>query len=234
VTPAGPPPGATPGSGQWEVDTCDTLTQAQVDAASGPGIIWVSFAPGSTSTTVAVTPPSPAVLASQAAAELQLPSPTPAFSPTPSAFVNFPEWLWIDPEIWHPYSVTATAANALGSASATATATPIAVVWDMGDSPSPPTVCDGPGTAYDPALPASDQRPSCQHTYTLSSYGQPSSDGDPNAAAFPVTVSVQWQVDWTGSGGSAGTLPTVVTTTRTSLPVEQIQSALCTGSCPSP
>jgi hypothetical protein len=206
------------------------LTQAQVNAANGPGVIWVSFSQGQGPTSTAA-PPDPAVLGAQAAAELQLPSPSPSFSPTPAAFVNFPEWLWIAPSIWHSYSVTATATNALGTTSATATATPVAVVWDMGDS-TPPTVCDGPGTPYDPQLPAAAQRPPCAHTYTISSVGEPSPSANANDAAFPVTVSIQWQVSWTGSSGISGTLPEIVTSTDTSLRVEQIESELCAGSCP--
>lgn len=177
------------------------------------------------------TPPDPAVLAAQAAGELQLPAPPPEFSPAGVAYVNLPEWLWIDPAVWHPYSVTVTAANAIGSTSVTATATPVEVVWDMGDAPAPPTVCAGPGVAYDPDEAPSAQSTTCSHTYTESSAGQPTADGDSNDDAFPVTVNIQWQVQWSGAGAS-GTLPTTTTTTDTSLRVEQIEAVTCDGSCP--
>lgn len=232
ITPAGPPPGVAPGSGQWEVDTCDTLTQAQVDAASGPGIIWVSNTPGTSGPPKTAGPPSVATLAAQAEAELPLPTPTPSFSPAGTAYVNLPEWLWIDASIWHPYTVTAAATAGGVTVIATATAVPVGVVWNMGDNPTPPTDCAGPGTPYDPNEPAAEQHTTCEHTYTVSSLGQPTPDGNPNDAAFPVTVSVDWQVTWSGSGGATGTLPPVVTTAHTSLRVEQIESALCATSCP--
>lgn len=151
-------------------------------------------------------------------------------SPAGTGYVNLPEWLWVDPAIWHPYSVTVSASNALGTTSVTATATPVDVVWDTGDGAAP-TVCDGPGTAYDEAEPPTAQSTACAHTYTVSSLGQPSADGDPNDAAFTVTATVEWQVAWAGTDGSSGT-STLTTAAAAALRVEQIEAVTCDTTCP--
>ena len=43
------------------------------------------------------------------------------------------------------------------------------------------------------------------------SAGQPSPDGNPNDAAFPITATVTWSVAWAGPDGSAGALPSLTT-----------------------
>lgn len=178
--------------------------------------------------------PSPeAVLAARAAGHLTLPSPTLGMSPPGTGFVNFPEWLWIDPSLWHQYSMTVTATNAVGSTSVTATATPVDVVWNTGDATAP-TICYGPGTPYNLSEPPSAQRTACAHSYTISSIGQPSPDGNPNDAAFTVTATIQWHVRWTASNGATGTAPTLTTAASTRLRVEQIEAAICDTTCPPP
>lgn len=229
----GPPGGPNPG--EWQALVCNgtvALTGAIIDGVYEPVLRWVATNPATAP--AAAGPAAPAVLAAQAAAQLQLPAPTPGMSPAGTAYVNLPEWLWIDPAIWHAYSVTATAANAVGAATATATATPVDVVWDMGDRPTPDTVCNSPGVPYDEQEPPADQTTTCSHTFVTSSLGQPSPDGNADDAAFPVTVTLQWQVTWTASDGATGTLPTISTITRTTLRVAQIEAVTCTGTCPPP
>lgn len=227
-----PPPGANP-DGQWDAVYCAGLLFISGGVtASGqpsPAAIWVPLGQSPPAVTPA-TPPSGAVLAQQAIGELALPAPTLGMSPAGTGYVNLPEWLWVDPAIWHPYSVTVSASNALGTTSVTATATPVDVVWDTGDGAAP-TVCDGPGTAYDEAEPPTAQSTACAHTYTVSSLGQPSADGDPNDAAFTVTATVEWQVAWAGTDGSSGT-STLTTAAAAALRVEQIEAVTCDTTCP--
>ena len=117
-------------------------------------------------------------MALEAENSLRLPSPTGYFNPSGVSVVNLSTWFWIDAGLWHPYSVTAT----VGSVSATAVATPIAVTWSTGDGGV--TTCDGPGIPFEPEQPLSQQSTYCSHTYTTSSSGQPSPDGNPNDGAF--------------------------------------------------
>ena len=63
----------------------------------------------------------------------------------------------------------------------------------------PDTTCAGPGTAYDPRLPASAQHTDCSYTYTQSSALQP-------GHAYQASVTVTWTATWTGSGGAGGTV----------------------------
>ena len=158
----------------------------------------------------------------QAASELQLPTPTLTLSPSTTGYVNLAEWLWITSSMWHPLSTTAQACNAGGCVAATATATPSYVTWDTGDGSM--FTCNGPGTPYDPSLPATSQSTTCEHTYATSSAGQSSPDGNPNDAAFAITATITWTVAWAGPNGSAGALSSLTTRGVTSLKVAQIES----------
>lgn len=211
------------------MNTCDTLTAAQAATATGPNVVWVPYGQIPT-----VAPPDPAVLAAQASGELPLPTPSPSFAPASTGYVNFPEWLWINPSIWHPIVMTVSASNAGGTTTVTLTATPVDVVWNMGDTPTAPTVCDGPGIAYNTAIPARRQVSYCTHTYSMSSLGQPSPDGNPNNDAYPITISIQWRISWSGTGGASGSIPIMDSTARSTLRVEQIQSTRCSITCAQP
>jgi hypothetical protein len=145
-------------------------------------------------------------------------------NPSGAGDVNLAEWLWIDPSLWHPITTSATACNAGGCTTSSATATPEDVTWDTGDGGS--VTCAGPGTAYDLGEAASVQSTSCSHTYEESSAGQPSSDGNPNDAAFTVRAVVTWGVTWSGAGGAGGALPSITTQSSTTLRVEQIESII--------
>jgi hypothetical protein len=141
------------------------------------------------------------------------------FNPAGTAVTNLPTWLWIGPGLWHPYSVSAT----VGSVTATATASPVAVIWSMGDGGS--TTCTGPGTPYQSDLAASGQQTTCSHTYSVTSDGQPSLNGDPDDGAFHVTATIEWRVSWIASGApGGGALPDLTTESDTNLRVEQVQS----------
>ena len=175
-------------------------------------------------------PPVPAVdphaLALQAERSLQLPAPVLGLDPSGTSVVNLATWLWIDPSLWHAYSVTASA----GPVSATAVATPVSVHWTTGDGGV--ETCNGPGVPYDTEEPASGQTTSCDHVYLVTSAGRSSPDGDPDDAAFTVVATVSWSVQWSAEGApGGGPLPSLSTSSSVPLRVEQIES-LFTGGPP--
>ncbi len=202
------PGGPTPGG--WYSVTCDN----SVSGATTTQTEWL------TSHAQTGTPAvDPRTLALQAENSLRLPDPTLHFNPAASSVVNLPTWLWIDPSLWHPYSVTAT----VGTVSATAVATPDAVVWQMGDGDQ--VTCAGPGRAFDGSQPAVTQVPACAYSYRASSLGQPSPDGHPDAAAYPVRATISWTIAWSAVGADGqGSLPSLTTSAATSLRVVQVES----------
>ncbi len=192
----------------------------RLNGASTTQTEWIPSAPPSLPSAPAGAPGvDPRVVALQAENSLRLPTPDLHFNPAASSVVNLPTWLWIDPSIWHPLSVTATA----GSVSATAVATPVSVTWQTGDGGQ--VVCGGPGRPFDFALPVDEQETGCQHTYLASSLGQPSPDGDPDHAAYQVRATVTWSVSWVAVGASGqGVLPPLTTATEAAVRVVQVES----------
>lgn len=162
--------------------------------------------------------PAPAVLAQLAVRYLRLPDPVIRSSPAPGALqlTRLPTWLWVAPAAWHPQSKTAR----VPGASVTATATPVSASWQMGDGKT--VTCPGPGTPYawgdNPASPS----PTCGHTYTRSSAGQP-------GAAFQVTVTITWDITWTGPGRAGGALPPLFTTAAAAMRVAESQAVNTAG-----
>ena len=202
------PGGPTPGG--WYSITC-------VNGSTGANTtqtVWI------TSQAPATTPGvDPRTVALQAEDSLRLPSPTLHFNPAASSVVNLPTWLWVDPSIWHPHSVTASA----GAVSATAVATPVAVTWRMGDGGA--VTCAGPGRAFDLFLPARMQDTACLYAYRTSSLGQPFTDGNPDTAAYLVRATITWTVSWSAAGAPGqGTLPSLATSAVTPVRVVQVES----------
>lgn len=209
----GPAPAGEPQPGAWYVDLCAVGNAMSM----ATGLAW--FGTGQVPGT---PPPDPATVGAEAASGLRLPEPSLTLSPATTAYVNLAEWLRIDPSVWHSFTTSAQACTAGGCTTASATATPSYVTWSTGDGST--VTCNGPGTAYNEAIPADAQSTSCSHTYTTTSAGQPTPDGNPNDAAFPVTATVTWTVAWSGPDGSAGALPSLTTEATTSLKVAQIES----------
>jgi hypothetical protein len=222
-TVAGPAGSTSPGN--WYLVECKGGNYAQ---AHRDGVVWVPTAAAAAPAPGAAAPANPAVdpavLAQQAENSMQLPSLKIQTNPSTQAIVNLPTWLWLDQGTWNQVSVSAS----LGTVTATATATPEQVEWTMGDGGS--VVCNGPGTAYQPSAPAASQSTNCSYTYSRSSAGEPSPNGDPNDAGFPVTATITWGVSWTAQGVAAGgTLHPLTTSSSTSLPVQQIESVSTNG-----
>jgi hypothetical protein len=141
----------------------------------------------------AVTPQELSIIA---IGELIIPELQPRTAPPlgRDGLVGLPEWFWIPRAVWGPVTRTVTA----GPVWARAVAMPEKIIFSPGGD-QPGVTCDGPGTAYQPALPASNQHTSCSYTYTQPSAGQPGN-------AFAASVTVLWNVFWVGSGGTGGTV----------------------------
>ena len=156
--------------------------------------------------------PAPGVLAAMAVRYLRLPDPVIRSSPAPAALqlTRLPVWLWVAPAAWSPQSRTAQ----VPGESVTATATPVSAAWSMGDGTT--VTCHGPGTAYGGSNPAA-ASPTCGHTYDQSSAGQPS-------GAYRVTVTVTWDITWTGTGGAGGALAPLDTVTAAAFRVAESQA----------
>jgi hypothetical protein len=204
IAPGGPTPG-----GWYSVTCTDPTTGVSLTQTE-----WITSQPP----TATAPPVDPYSVALQAERSIELPEPVAHSSPAATAVVNLPTWLWVDAASWHPYSVSAS----VGSVSATAVATPVAVTWSMGDGDT--VTCDGPGTPFDSARPASAQSTDCSHAYQMSS-GQPSSDGGPEDGSFVVSPTVTWAVSWSATGAAGGgTLPSLLTTASIRLVVDQVES----------
>jgi hypothetical protein len=146
---------------------------------------------------------------------LPLPKPTIERSPDetirfkgdPMTWVNLWTWFWTDPAAYQPMAQTVSA----GSVSATVTAQPVGLLFDPGDG-SAPVRCAGPGRAWlerdgDAASPGG-----CGYRYRSVTDGMITS-----------TVSILWDVSWTGTGGVSGVLPQMRTQASAPLRVMQIQ-----------
>jgi hypothetical protein len=156
---------------------------------------------------------------------LQLPEPTVGRSPVGRGLVGLPTWLWVDRASWR---VLRQRTNA-GPVWAEVVASPVSTTWDPGDGTEPFT-CAGPGTVYDRSRPESAQSTDCAYTYRRSSADQPQTGPGENDRYFTVTVTTRWQVTWTGTGGSGGTLPELTRTSSFPLAVAQRQTVVTGGS----
>jgi hypothetical protein len=166
----------------WEAITCP-------GGQPFGGVTLVNNATGAP----AVTPQELSIIA---IGELIIPELQPRTAPPlgRDGLVGLPEWFWIPRAVWGPVTRTVTA----GPVWARAVAMPEKIIFSPGGG-QPGVTCDGPGTAYEPALSASAQHTTCSYTYTQPSAGQPGN-------AFAASVTVLWNVFWVGSGGTGGTV----------------------------
>ena len=186
-----------------------TFTEAGLPATGiGPLLQGVGCAP----TMPVITP---AMLAQRAYRLLRLPKPTIERSPDannrdagrPYTWVNLWTWFWTAPQTFTVQSKTVSA----GAISATATARPVALVFDPGTGAASVN-CPGPGRPWREA--DGDSAPSaggCGFVYRHVSNG------------VSATVAIQWTVTWTGSNGTSGQLPPLVTSATSTFAVQQVQ-----------
>lgn len=164
----------------------------------------------------------PATLAQQAAASFLLPHPSGHRSPSetqlyqgyPMTWVNLWTFYWTDPSTWKTLSATATA----GAAWATVKATPVSLTYD-------PRGRQRSGRLYRPwsSVGGSDGNSAPNQGACGYQYRQVSPDGQP----FTSTETIVWQLTWTGSGNTSGTLTSRTTSTSGQLQVLQIQAVAC-------
>jgi hypothetical protein len=152
----------------------------------------------------------PEVLAAQAVDRLELPKPTIAASPENFQLVNLATWMWLEGDSWE----TQTASASVPGTTVTARAVPVKAVWDMGDGNT--KTCTGAGTPWTDSFDELASSPDCGYTYTRSSARTTSGE-------YTVSVTVTWNVTWSG-GGESETVPGMTTTASVSWPVAESQS----------
>jgi hypothetical protein len=225
---AGAQPATTASSGgqqtcRWSSDVNAYFPDAtRYLPAAGPGQIYLVQICGAVYGNPVLVNNGPAVtpagLAADAFAQLAPPLPAPATAPPRGSdgLVGLPEWFWLPRAQWVPV----TRRLAVGPVWAQVTATPSRLVIHPGGLPA--RACPGPGTAYNPRLPAAGQQSDCTYTFTQSSDGLPGN-------VYQVTVTITWTATWQGSGGTGGTLPALTRSATFALPVAEVQ-ALSPGS----
>jgi hypothetical protein len=207
-------PGAPADSGDgvdWNAIDWDAIDWSQVD---WDAIDWDSIDYDGEGE----APTDPVTLIQESMANFELPPPQIETSPGSGSLVlvNTPVWLWVESQDWEAEEASAEVQDW----SLTVTATPTSTLWNLGDGTQ--IRCEGPGTPFDPAAhdPAS-ASPDCGHVYDLSSDSQP-------GGVYPVSVQVGWDVGWElsegeFSGGEAGALDSVTTTSQVELRVAESQ-----------
>ena len=173
-------------------------------------------------------PPSPATLAQRAAASFNLATPSGSRSPSETlnfhgysdTYVGLWTWFWTDAGKWADCGSTCTATARAGGNYATVTAKPVSLSFDPGDG-SAAAACGGPGTpwidSYGNDVPSSDGGCGYQYrTVTGPGYDHP----------VTATQRITYQLTWTGSGNTSGTLTSKTTTTTGKLNVLQIQTVV--------
>ncbi|WP_152990762.1 hypothetical protein [Sphaerimonospora mesophila] len=133
-----------------------------------------------------------------------------------NGLVGLDEWVYLAQGEWSPKRKRVETAGAW----AEATARPQKMTVDPGDGRKPVS-CDGPGRPYNPRLPANRQKPTCSVNYL-----QPSFRSQGQGNAYRITVTVTWSGTWTGSGGTGGTLPSIVRSTSFPLRVAEAQALI--------
>ena len=194
-----PIPPAKPGpASRWYFRTCIRLQGMT-------GFVWVLDA----------NAPGPAQLARFAESLMVLPHAAIELSPPTSTMqlVGAPTWLWLPAA-----SFTAQHASVqVPGTVVTARANPTIAVWRTGDGAV--VTCRSRGTEWTTQRNPTASSPTCGHTYTRTSAGQPHN-------TFTLTVTVIWRITWTGTGGAGGTLPNLVTTSTAQIPVGQAQTVI--------
>lgn len=216
------PDGAT--NGAWVYPSGGSAVCANTFAILGQlGATAFNWVPASNAPAAG---PSPQQLAVQALSSTAIPGPSfQTWPPNGHGVVNWPTWVHISSG-WGPVSASATA----GPVTATVTATPTSMTVssfdssDGGSSYHPISVsCPGPGTAYNPNEPYSEQHSDCTISWAWPSanYGSASAYG-----TYPLTVSVTYTVSWitTGGPGGGGTLTPITRSTTVDFRVGEVEA----------
>ncbi len=128
--------------------------------------------------------------------------------------VGLQTWLWVandGPTTMGPVTKTASA----GSVTVTASAKVTQVVWDMGNGDQ--VRCRNAGTQWRSGMRGSTgDSPTCGYTYAQDSGSQPD-------AAYMITPTTHWRVDWSGAGQS-GVITFTLTGSPLAMPIVELQT----------
>jgi hypothetical protein len=194
----------------WETfgysNVTDPAVQNPILAANGCPTAGAGGAP----------PPSPGQLAQRAYGQLRLPSPTIERSPpatnsyngVPFTWVNVWTWFWTARASYAPVSKT----EAVRAVSATVVARPSVLVFDPGDG-SAAVSCPGPGRAWTDSDGNDPPANGCGFMYRHTS----------NGVILTATVTIRWDVTWTGTGGAGGAFNGMTTQAAGPLQVLDVQ-----------
>ena len=138
--------------------------------------------------------------------------------PADSGIVNVGMWLWTDPALYQPVSITAWVPTPTGVAWATTTATPVRLVFAPGEPGGSATVCQGPGQPWLTPF-GDDARSACMYTYRHSSEITASD-------VFAARFSIVWSVAWQSNVASGGSLGAYTTSSDHSVTVGEIQAVV--------
>ena len=156
----------------------------------------------SATTPIGIIAVDPVVLAEQALAALQLRpirmGMVPEDKPGYVGLVGMPVWMWVDTPDPHTYGpATNTASD--GSVTVTINAKVAKTLWEMGDGKS--VVCTTAGTAYQDSD-GKQPSPNCGYSYT-------------KQGTYTIRATTTWDIAWTANTGQSGTIPLILTATRT-------------------
>jgi hypothetical protein len=129
--------------------------------------------------------------------------------------VGLPTWFWVpNPAAVGGNSGTRTIRAQVGAvwAQVVASTGGLQLSSPAGGTTCPPSRAT---TAYAPGVPASQ---ACTVQFTRASVAYP--DG------YPVTATTGWRADWTGSGGTGGTLAPLTRTATVQVPVAEVQNVV--------
>lgn len=152
-----------------------------------------------------------------------LPHPTPVFEVLDPeygwAYVHTPLDFRAGGDSWRSVSVSASA----GPVWATVTAVPSLLTFDPGDPAGDPAVSCSGDAATAPYL--AETPGACSYTFVNAS-----STSGHDGYHFLTTLSIEWSITWTLSGGGAGSLPSFTTSATAELAVAEVKGLVtCTG-----
>jgi hypothetical protein len=196
-------------TGYYTAEVCSDGTSRLFYLPRG-GYIFPVAADAPTPAAPVVTPE---ILAQQAYANLNVPQPQIRTAPrrgTPT-LAGLATWFWLDTSQRDSRSAQAQAGSVW--AEAVVKAQRITIEPNQGAAP---VVCDNLGTPYDSKRPANEQSTDCFYTYRA-------------PGTYEVTVTVEWDGEWRGSGGAGGSLPAVSQSTTFEIVVQEARSELVAG-----
>jgi hypothetical protein len=154
-----------------------------------------------------------------------LPKPNATFSPdflhrtlNPFTLVRIPTLFAVPAAQWAPVSAQAQ----IPGLTVTATATPGRLVFTPGEPDGNTVTCVGPGVIVRSADEFPDNPPACSYEYQHASTIA--------GGTFPATLTIEWDITWTSSTGTGGTLAPAATTVGVAVPVREVQALVTGGS----